>query len=208
MKTIFLGCLRSLIAILFLSCLNACESKLKVQDVSVQRTVTENPSDLSSPDTLKASEGNDKGLKQYHPLGKPGATVSLKSTQPLTALTPGVYEYSLQLLSPVRNGKMTVNVSVSDGITIISSARHFEFDLHEGGEYRVPLTINANVEGRFYIQLHVSIKADGQSSSRVIAAILQVGEPAVKAQKAAAKSSVQAADAVISLPAQETISPR
>jgi hypothetical protein len=72
----------------------------------------------------------------------------------------------------------------------------------------VPLTINASAEGRFYIQLHITITADGQKSSRVIAAILQVGEPGVKAQKASTKGAGQELKTVISLPAQETISPR
>ncbi|MDO8343095.1 MAG: hypothetical protein Q7T48_07855 [Cellvibrio sp.] len=210
MNTFFLSCLKLLIAILFLSCLGACESESESgsQNVSAQPLIIESTSEVAEPDIQKAREKNDKLLQQNHSLGKPGAAVSLHSAQPLVASTPGVYEYSLQLMSPVRDGKMTVDVSVSDGITIVSSSRHFVFELQEGGAYRVPLTINASVEGRFYIQLHVSISTDGQSSSRVIAAILQVGEPAVKAQKAAAKNAAKDSNEVISLPAQETISPR
>lgn len=208
MNTIFFDRLKPLIAILFLSCLSACESESKLPNVSAQPAVIESTSELASPDIQKAREQNDNMHKQNYSLGKPGAAVSLHGAQPLLIPTPGVYEYSLQLLSPVRDGKMTVDVSVTDGITIVSATRHFEFELREGGEYRVPLTVNASSEGRFYIQLHVSINTDGQSSSRVIAAIVQVGEPVVKTQKAAAKSTTKDGDEVISLPAQETISPR
>lgn len=208
MNTIFFDRLKLLIAILFLSCLSACESESKLPNVSAQPAVIESTSEVASSDIQKPREQNDEVHQQNHSLGKPGAAVSLHSAQPLAASTPGVYEYSLQLMSPVRDGKMTVDVSVSDGITIVSSARHFEFELQEGGVYRVPLTINASLEGRFYIQLHVSINTDGQSSTRVIAAILQVGEPAVKARKAAAKNTAKDTNEVISLPAQETISPR
>lgn len=208
MKTTFSVYLKLIVAISFLSCLSACEFESRSQDVPTQQTITASTSELSSYDMQKPRNENDKQLQQHRTLGKPGAAVSLNNARPLIAPTPGVYEYSLQLLSPMRDSKMTVDASVSEGITIISSARHFEFELQEGGEYLVPLTINATEEGRFYIQLHVSITTDGQSSSRVIAVILQVGETAVRAKKAAEKISVREAEAVISLPARETISPR
>lgn len=206
MNTFFFDRLKSLIAVWCLFCLSACESESRSLNASVQPIVIESTSKLASPDIHKARDENDKGLQQNHSLGKPGAAVSLSNARPLTASTPGVYEYSLQLVSPVHDGKMVVDVSVSDGITIVSPERHFEFALHEMGEYRVPLTLNVSTIGRFYIQLHVSINTDEQSSSRVIAAILQVGEPTVKAQKAAAKNTDT--NEVILLPAQETISPR
>lgn len=143
-----------------------------------------------------------------HSWVKPGAAVSLESNEPLYAAVPGVYEYQLQLLSPNHEGKMIVDASTSDGLTIVSSLRHFEFDLQEDGEYKLPVTINSSAEGRFYIHLHVSVIVNGQSTSRVIAVILQVGETAMKAQKITAKSAGNDTEEVISLPAQETISPR
>jgi len=200
--------LKLLTAIFFLFCLNACEFKPASQHTSAEQIVTESTSEGASPEIENASVISAKELKLHRPLVKPGAAVGLRDKQPLTAEAPGTYEYQLQLISPKHKGKMTVDVSTSDGITIISPERHFEFALQERGEYSVPLTINASAEGRFYIQLHVSIAVEGQSASRVIAAILQVGEPAVKVQKAAAKTTAKDSDAVISLPAQETISPR
>lgn len=182
-------------AILLLLCLNACESKPESQLVSVQQILLEANSSVESAHAKKH-------------LVKPGAAVSLKNTQPLTVSVAGVYEFQLQLISPLHTGKMTVNVAPGAGFEIVSSQRQFDFELQEGGSYQVPLIINASAEGRYYIQLHVSITTDGQPSSRVVAAILQVGEPAVKAQKAAAKSTQEDDEAVISLPAQETISPR
>ena len=207
MNTIFPVFLKVTSAIFFLSCLNACESKSDSHPTSAKQIINESASEVASADTEHVHAKRDNG-SQHQPLVKPGAAVSLKSSQPLTASGPGVYEYQLQLLSPIHTGKMSVNVAAGEGFEIVSSARLFEFELQESGEYRVPLTINASAEGRFYIQLHVSITTDGQSSSRVVAAILQVGEPAVKAQKTAEKSTREDNGAVISLPAQETISPR
>lgn len=208
MKTSIPIFLKLLSAMLFLWCLNACESKPDSQSASAKQIISESTSEVASANTQHAHAKSDKGHQQYQPLVKPGAAVSLNSTKPLAASVPGVYEYQLQLISPIHAGKMTVNVAVGEGFEIVSSPRQFEFALQEGGEYQVPLTINAVTVGRFYIQLHVSITANDQSSSRVIAAILQVGEPAVKAEKAATKSTREEEAPVISLPAQETISPR
>ncbi len=174
-------------------------------------TFVQSPAAAKSTAEMKSNDEkgpSEKLVHQQHSLVKPGAAVGLKNIEPLYAAAPGVYEYRLQLISPAHNGKMAVDVSVSDGLAIVSSKRQFEFVLEEHGEYVLPLTLNASVEGRFYIQLHVSITAEGQSSSRVVAAILQVGEPAAKIQKAAAKNSANDNEAVISIPAQETISPR
>jgi hypothetical protein len=182
-------------------------SQEKMPDTSEQSQMNAKNTEISSSANEKNPHQKNNDHQPYS-LAKPGAAVSLKNSEPLYAAAPGVYEYQLQLLSPSYEGKMTVEASTSDGLVIVSSARHFEFELQEGGEYSVPLTLNASAEGRFYIQLHVSITVDGHTSSRVIAAILQVGEPAVKAEKAAAKGSAQEAEPVISLPAQETISPR
>jgi hypothetical protein len=125
---------------------------------------------------MKSSEGANTSDKKNTPMNsekpahqsrsmvKPGAAVSLKSTEPLYAPAPGVYEYQLQLASPNHNGSMTINITTGDGVTIVSPEQRFEFVLQEGGEYTLPLTLNASAEGRFYIQLHVSIVADGQTT--------------------------------------------
>lgn len=178
-------------------------SDTSVQSVDVSKSAEE----VKLADEKRPQIEKEKRAHEAHALVKPGAAVNLKSRDPLSAVAPGVYEYRVVLISPNHAGKMTIDVSTSADIAIVSSERHFEFELQPNGEYGVPLTLSADVEGRFYIQLHVSVTADGESSTRVIAVILQVGEPTVKAQKTAEKSSGEESDTVISLPAQETISP-
>lgn len=172
------------------------------------------PSSESIPSTAaisssdEASSSSKKEAKKSHPIAKPGAAVNLKSTEPLHAAAPGAYEYQVQLVSPNSSGKMIVNVSANDGVDIVSAERQFEFELQENGEYTVPLKLYASSSGRFYIQFNVAIVADEKTTKRVISAIFQVGEPLVKTQKTAAKSASSDVESVISLPAQETISPR
>lgn len=201
--------LEFLAAIIILSCILTYGMGKKSADTSVQP-----PAETKSSEEIVSAERNSSPMKdeksahQQHPRVKPGAAVSLKDITPLYAPVPGVYEFQLQLISPNDTGKMTIDVAASDGVTIVSPETHFEFVLQEGGEYKLPLALNASAEGRFYVQLHVSIVADGKTSMRAIAAILQVGAPTVKVQKTISKSSADKSHPVISLPAQETISPR
>lgn len=207
MNNMSVSYLEFIAAIIIFASIAFLGSQEKMPDTFEHSQVNAKNTEISSSVNEKNPHQKNNDL-QPHSLAKPGAAVSLKNSEPLYAAVQGVYEYQLQLLSPSHEGKMTVEASTSDGLVIVSSARHFEFELQEGREYSVPLTLNASAEGRFYIQLHVSITSDGQTSSRVIAAILQVGEAAVKAEKAAAKGLAKDAESVISLPAQETISPR
>lgn len=177
--------------------------------IPVQPPLKEKPVEGSSSAAEKNSRtGIERHGHERHALVKPGAAVSLKNSEPLFVAVPGTYEYPLALLSSVREGKMRVDVSTSEGLAIVSSAQHFEFALQERGDYSLPLVIKASKEGRFYIQLQVSVIIGEQRSSRALAAIVQVGEPAVKANKAAANGTGPEVESVISLPAQETISPR
>jgi len=177
---------------------------------SEQFTGVENvtvPGELTNSATSASTKGK-KALHQTHSLVKPGAAVKLKNTEPLFFAAPGVYEHSLVLVSTSQTGKMTIDLSSSEGVDIVSPVRHFEFELRADSEYQVPLTLSTNADGRFYVQLHINIEADGVAETRVIAAIVQVGNPVVKVQKATTTSSIKKADGVISLPAQESISPR
>lgn len=211
-NTFGIRCMQFFTAGSILFCLAACEVKNNTSTNSIQSTVVidavEAAHQLNTENQHQTSKNSldqkHTHLKQVHP--KPGAAVSLKNSQPLYAANPGVYDYQLQLISPSKTGTITVVTSASDGVMIVSPEREVAFQLQEFGEYVLPLTVNASTEGRFYIQLQVTISEGEHSSKRAIAAILQVGEPVIKAQKAEGRSS--AVDGVISLPAQETISPR
>jgi hypothetical protein len=140
--------------------------------------------------------------------GKPGASVTLKSPQPLLLADTGVQDVRFQLISPIHNGTMNVSVTANEGISIISEMREFTFSLNESDNYQIPLTLNIAHEGRHYVQLYITVNNGGQTSVRSLAVILQVGKAAIKVQKPAIESSVGSSEQVISLPAQETISPR
>lgn len=205
----YMGYLKYLTAISLLSCVFIYGLGEMSSGVLVQSpTVIKNSENAKFSDKRSARTESEISVLQSHHMAKPGAAVSLKNTAPLYASAAGAFEYQLWLSSPSHTGKMIVDVSSGNGVAIVSPNHQFEFILNEGGEYLLPLTLYTESEGRFYIQLHVSMVVDGQASMRVITAILQVGAPSVKTQKIMTKSSADKADSVISLPAQETISPR
>lgn len=165
----------------------------------------------NSPKPELSSKKAEKNVAQKnHTLVKPGAAVQLKNSDSLYAAKPGKYEYQLQLTSPVQKGRMTVAVSPSDYGVEILAGHYFEFALDETGEYSLPLALDLKTKGRFYIQLLISISGEEQPEpvSRAISVVLQVGEPTIKMHKATMQSSASGSEGIISLPAQETISPR
>lgn len=135
---------------------------------------------------------------------KPGASVRLESTKPFSLQEAIPADIKLVLLAAETEGVMDVEIGASDEL-ILSSQETMQFQLSPNGRYEVPLKLTAHLAGRYYINLHVSIRAGGQQMSRVLSAIVQVGdEPQL--QKAQASDAVSSDD-VISLPAQETIIP-
>lgn len=145
--------------------------------------------------------------KHQHSPGKPGAAVSLKNSQPLFLTKTGIYEYGIDLLSRFSAGLMTVTVSSNSTVELISTQSQFEFSPDASGEYHIPLTIHVREPGRHYIQLHISLNEIDRVSTRALTAIVQVGESSSKLQKTTQASSAST-ESVISLPAQETISPQ
>lgn len=196
MNNYIINCAKVFGILLVLSSLNACRSESSSADSRLQSG------------TKSGSFTENAGAHQHQKHVKPGAAVGLKDSTPLFAPAPGSYEYQLSLISPLHTGNMTVVALAGEGITILSPVTRFEFVLENNGEYVFPLTINAAQEGRYYIQLHMSIVVDGQPASRVIAVILQVADSPVTKQKVSIKRSDANSDGVIVLPAQETISPQ
>lgn len=136
---------------------------------------------------------------------KPGASVSLANTQPIVLPTTGMQQIELVLQSARHEGEMSISVASSDGMSVDSTTNTFHFSLVEQGEYRLPITLYVAQEGRHYVRLNISVTSQGTSEKRAISAIVQVGKLAPAAQKTAPAGTT---DGVITLPAQERISPQ
>lgn len=138
---------------------------------------------------------------------KPGASVKLENTQPFFLDAPGVSDLELLLSAPQHDGTLSVDVSAGEGLQL-DSPLHYEFPSGQLTEYKLPVRVRAVSEGRYYINLRVTLINKEQREHRVITAIVQIGEPVKRVQKASSGAvEKNNEEKVISLPAQETISP-
>ena len=150
-----------------------------------------------------SSEGNNKSQRTHTP-GKPGASVSIRNTQPIV-LDAGIQELTLVLLAPGEPERLTVQLGSTDGLGILSPTNAITLTPSGTSEYHLPLSLNVKRGGRHYVQLHIELGAGDERERRVISAIIQAGQPTARAQKAAPPND---RDGVKSLPAQEQVSPR
>jgi hypothetical protein len=152
---------------------------------------------------VQAQENRES--KPHH--GKPGASVRLVHSQPFYLESPGVADLDLLLSAAASAGNMQVDISVGQGLELLSAQSRFDFVLANGGIYKLPLQISAAGEGRFYINLHVRITNDQQHETKVIAAMIQVGALAARTFKKQDDDLNDDEPAVMDLPAQETVRP-
>jgi|SRR5690606_24721364 len=164
---------------------------------------SDSPSGISQPDISQPGISQSIPSK-FHITGKPGANVSIKNEQPIVLHSLGQQSIELLLHSADYPGVMSVSLSASSGVTLMDTTQPVVFSLEEKGEYRLPISLNIEQEGRHYVRLHIAVTTNGITEKRVIAAIIQVGETHTKLQKVAPAA---ASEDVISLPAQERVSP-
>ena len=151
-------------------------------------------------------------------IGKPGAAVELLDKQSF-AIQPGErVSLPIKLSASYSAGNMLVNISPNDALNIGADQLAFSFDLSKGELFLLPLVVQAETPGRYYINLHVELLSGGQKNSRILAVIVVVASnDSDKVQDVIADdtlgrghqkvgvSSSLGVDAVINLPAQEKI---
>lgn len=136
--------------------------------------------------------------------GKPGAPVELLASETF-AIEPGVPALlTMALLAPDVEGVMRIDVSASDGLTILSPT-YLEVAL-DAADHRLPIQVVAANPGRYYVHLHVALTQQGRESFRALSAIVQVGMSDIHPHSVQKRSnSSSSGSSVILLPAQETV---
>jgi hypothetical protein len=141
---------------------------------------------------------------------KPGAPVGLVEPKlvQLNAGHPEVINLRLQVPS---TGKLRVNLSASEGLQLVGTDTSHIFEL-SSGEVSFPVHLTAVLEGRFYLNVDVVLETAESRTARNMAVAVQVGQEQAKAFKPSAQAAQtwdvqQKGEAVISMPAQETIRP-
>lgn len=163
---------------------------------------------LSSPQMV-AAPINDSQKHSQFPVAhkkttKPGASVIVLNNQPIMLNSAGVHDLEILLYFPAPHGEVSVQAASSQGVQILSTVDPAFFPVPERGEYRLPISVNIQHEGRHYIHLNVSVMTKDVTQKRAVSVILQVGKMQSRLQKSISSGN---SGAVIELPAQESISP-
>jgi len=137
------------------------------------------------------------------PSAKPGASVSLADSEPLS-LQAGVADvFNVELKTPVTQGRMHVNITAKAPLNLMSELDEFDFDLSPDASYLLPITLMADEDGRYYLSLQIELTEGDQVSSRSLDVVVQVGSP-VKTQINGMEKPEPGEDALVEMPAQES----
>lgn len=161
-----------------------------------------------SPESI-ADKNNVKKIEKPH--SKPGASVSFETTTPYVLQQHAPEDVLLALLASGAEGVMDVHITVSDGLTL-NSSNSAQFQLSQRGRYELSVNVTALQQGRHYINLQVVTSINKQQATRVLSAVVQVGDE-LQLQKnqgmtvsSAATNSAENKGVVV-MPASETIIP-
>lgn len=136
---------------------------------------------------------------------KPGAAVSLVSPRiiQMNANQQASVELHLQVL---QKGRLQIKLSSSDGLQLLATPAVQSLDITTT-EVILPIQLNAANDGRFYVHIDALLETADGATSRNLAVAVQVGNVSTKALKPSLQASQDDGEAVVSLPAQETIKP-
>jgi len=133
---------------------------------------------------------------------KPGAAIKLVSNSLIAISANELVHTDILLEAMESQGELIVEFSSSQGLILDNISPSHTIKLNGAAPIKIPVAIRAISNGRYYLNMHISLNNTDAISVRNIALIVQVGpllDSAVKFQKTAGEN-------LIVLPAQETIS--
>jgi hypothetical protein len=133
---------------------------------------------------------------------KPGAAIKLISSSLISINANELAHTNIVLEAMELHGELTVNFSPSQGLNLASTSTPQTIKFDSSAPIKIPVSLVATANGRYYLNMHISLNNVDAISVRNLAVIVQVGplaEKAVKLQKTVGEN-------IIVLPAQETIS--
>lgn len=132
---------------------------------------------------------------------KPGAAVKLMSNSliSVTANERIHTEIALEIAEP--SGELVIDFSPSQGLRLENTITPQTIQFDSSAPIKIPVTLIAATNGRYYLHMHISLKVADVISARNLALIVQVGpyvDKPIQLKKTAGEN-------IITLPAQETI---
>jgi len=133
---------------------------------------------------------------------KPGAAIKLSSSSIVFVNANELTQIDLLLDVKESSGSLNIELSATTGMEIVETQMQQSINLGASSVIKIPVKLRANVNGRYYLNIHASVNNNDLPSARNLAVIVQVGAETEKSPPLKKITN----DSVISLPAQETIS--
>lgn len=133
---------------------------------------------------------------------KPGAAVKLISSPIISINANELVQIELLLDVKESSGTLSLEFSPTNGLSLLDTNALQNFHFSQATTINIPVKVRANSNGRYYLNIHVSIDNGDSLSTRNLALIVQVGAEVEKSTQLKKMSN----ENVISMPAQETIS--
>jgi hypothetical protein len=136
---------------------------------------------------------------------KPGAPVTLDSPALININANQATNINLALKTTTTLGNMRVDIIPGDGLQLLNKNSAYKLVLDGSPDYSLATELLAPNNGRFYLNLHISLDNGETISSRTLAVIVQVGPSAEESVQSDKLLKTLTGEHVISMPAEETV---
>jgi hypothetical protein len=172
----------------------------------MEETVTKSPASVKSVKSVKsaaiASTVATPIVATAEKTAKPGAAIKLVSDSMISIAANERVPTDIVLDAMESGGELTLEFYPTQGLSVVNTSIRQTIKLDAASPIKIPIVLMAPANGRYYLNMHISLHNGDAALARKLALIVQVGpvvDRAVSHQKITGEN-------VIVLPAQETIS--
>jgi hypothetical protein len=151
-----------------------------------------------------AVTGNETVRPHQNHTRKPALPVSIATTLPQRIEAGESLTLQVDVVSLLDRGELIIEFVADEGVELQSPLQEQQFTLGEGGlRTTIPLTVIPATDGRHSVTVDIRHVVDGRVQGTARGITFRAGDAPIA--KAVASKPRQHGDAVVSLPAQETV---
>lgn len=137
---------------------------------------------------------------------KPGAAVRLKHNYDGHSQVGESELLRLIFSESYNTGTLNIELKAGTDLTILPSDRNFSFDMEGDSSHAIDINVNANREGKHYLQMFITTSGvDGSIKNRVFAIAFYVGDEYRKDKTQPSQQKESPTKKMIFLPSEETV---
>jgi len=144
----------------------------------------------------------------HEKIGKPGAAIKLISPSSISAEPNQTTNIDILLEATESTGVLTIEFNQTQGLELVSSPNRQTINLPSSSPIKIPVSFVSSANGRYYLNIHATINNNDLVAVRNFAVIVEVGPQSNPSASTSLQLKKSSGENVISLPAQESISPK